>query len=72
MTEIVACGDHLAHRCASTVGVTDGPVDNDGDAAAADALFAHLGVTTTRLGDLYSRTMKRLETSKVFLTLLER
>ena len=70
ITEIVACADELAHRCANTVGVDE--AIEDGDAAAAAALFEHLGLSTTTLDDFYSRTMKKLEASKVFLTLLEK
>jgi putative nucleotidyltransferase with HDIG domain len=71
VTEIVAGADYLSHRCAISTGMAPTAEDGDADAEAAAQLYDHVGVSHAKLDDLYSRTMARLEKSKVFLTLIE-
>ncbi|MEZ4365301.1 MAG: HDOD domain-containing protein [Kofleriaceae bacterium] len=68
LTEVVAAADLVAHRCAlsTDASLLDPPLDR-----AAGDLFERVGFSAARQRELHAKTMRQLEVSKVFLTLVD-
>jgi putative nucleotidyltransferase with HDIG domain len=67
ITEIVTASDFISEQCAKTVGAEVCGEDGDGESAA---MFERNGFSELQLNALYDKTMKELEKSKIFLSLL--
>lgn len=67
ITEVVAASDAVAHRCAAS---TERALAEEPPDAGAASLFARVGFGASRQAELHARTMRQLELSKVFLTLV--
>jgi putative nucleotidyltransferase with HDIG domain len=73
ITEVVAAADHLSLACQATAGggaEVDPAFGEDGERDAAE-LFARNGLSQAQRESLCDRTRKKLERSKVFLSLVE-
>ncbi|HEY1817419.1 MAG TPA: HDOD domain-containing protein [Kofleriaceae bacterium] len=68
ITEIVTAADYLAHACADTFGDTHSMAENDPETAE---LLDRNGFSGDKLQGLRTRTLKQLERSKVFLSVLD-
>jgi putative nucleotidyltransferase with HDIG domain len=68
ITEIVTAADYLAHVCAETFGDTHSMAESDPETAE---LLDRNGISGERMQQLRSRTLKQLERSKVFLSVLD-
>jgi putative nucleotidyltransferase with HDIG domain len=69
ITEIVTAADFVSQKCARTSEGDAYAYGEDSDDESA-AMFARNGFTEPQLEALYDKTMKELEKSKVFLSLL--
>ena len=67
LTEVVAAADLVAHRCARS---TDTTLVAEPPDLEAGGLFDRVGFSAARQQTLHAKTMRELEVSKVFLTLV--
>jgi putative nucleotidyltransferase with HDIG domain len=68
ITEIVTAADYVAHACAETFGDVHSHAESDPETAE---MLDRNGYAGDKLQQLCSRTLKQLEKSKVFLSVLE-